>query len=130
MRLQWIVPCERRDGNVLHGTYGHFDVAGMWQGPTRPQQIPFKIFLAACLIEGSAGKHIAHFTIRPPKGQAGSIPPIEFEWPKEQFTHLVDINIDMNVPFIDGVWEFSMLVDGTPMGAALVPIFFQVRKAG
>ena len=130
MRLQWaifchqtrVTPANQRDLLGVAGEIVSHDFR-------MPDKLRLHGAIGVSLVEGTPGVHRFWIVIQPPDGRPQDVRPVkEFEWPSESQVHCMDYRIDLIEEFVTGIWECRVLVDGEPIGVALLPVWYKVPK--
>jgi hypothetical protein len=130
MRIQYAVIChDFQDGpwdgatNILgvrHKLFVPCKIGGTSAPGQRRAAVPLKLVVS--LIEGAPGQHHIWVSVRGPGQPAPkTLPPLLVEWDDWSPTFFAIIDIYLEV-FDDGMYEFSLLVDGEPLGSVPLPV--------
>ena len=128
--LQYAIFCSEfveSSGQVsILGVLDGVDVRGTIQ---RGQPVPRKVFPLKLVlgINAPEGPHSAKLEISRPSGGISTTVDLEsFELPLEESVHRCIANLEMEVED-DGMYTFTVYLDDTPIGWAVLPISFLVE---
>ncbi|MCH7552806.1 MAG: hypothetical protein IIC82_02260 [Chloroflexi bacterium] len=122
MRIQYAVVCHHFEDGQWFGVTNLLGVCHKLVAPASGPGSRVPLRLVVSLIDGEIGWHKVWVTVRYPSLRIDSkIPPLDIDWDEDSPTFFTIFEVPLEVTE-EGVYEFTILADGEPLGTVPLPV--------